>query len=801
MNKILLALGLTSAAALANPAPIDPSTFKRSIRVACVGDSITQGAKLEKGSTYPEQLQKMLGSAWIVKNFGKSGRTLLKQGDFPYWKEQIYQDALQFGPDVVIIKLGTNDTKPQNWRHIADFKNDYTALVESFRSLPSKPQVYLCTPCPVIGSGAFNITNSGIEKEIGWIRELAAGLDLGLIDMNTALSGKPEVLPDNVHPNEAGATLLATTAYSALTRKEPVTNIPLQESPDRLGWWREARFGMFIHWGVYSALAGEWKGQKVEGYAEHIQRIAKIKRDIYLEEVLKPFNPASFNADEWVRTAKETGMGYIIITAMHHDGVAMFDSKADDYNVVKTSQFGRDPLRELKAACDKHGIKLGVYYSHAIDWSLSGDPRFPEPNGPERRKACVERKALPQMMELIRNYQPAILWGDTPHHNPQELNLQILDALRKEDPNLILNGRIAGSSYGDYHTTSDRPAEFGLMTAPEEKDWEAIPTTNESYGYHAHDKSHKSPGHFIQLLAKAAARGGNLLLNIGPKGDGTFATEDRQILDAIAKWWKVNGESIRATERTPLAPQSWGESTLKENNLYLHVFDWPKDGKLLVGGLNAEVSNASLLVDPKIPLPIERIGHDLEITLPASAPDAADSVILLKCKNRPTGDTAQVLQTNSANKLSVFTAELLGPVDRKGWSLGKGTAITSHAKGWKTKDCAVRWKTRLTRPATFQVTVHYDAPEADKAKIETDGGAVAAKSQQTFGGTFSVTIGSQKLQGEVRQQGMDVAVDLGPIDLEPGDLEIKIQADEITGKELMLLKSLNLTPSKEKNHL
>jgi alpha-L-fucosidase len=562
----------------------------------------------------------------------------------------------------------------------------------------------------------------------------------------------------------------------------------------RLAWWREARLGMFIHWGVYSALAGEWKGQKVEGYAEHIQRIAKIKRDTYLEEVVKPFNPTAFDADEWVRAAKDTGMGYIIITAMHHDGVAMFDSKVDDYNVVRTSKFGRDPLRELKVACDKHGIKLGVYYSHAVDWSLSGDPRFPEPNGPERRKACVDRKALPQLLELIRNYQPAILWGDTPHQNPQELNLEILAALRKEDPGLILNGRIAGSTYGDYHTTSDRPAEFGPMTAPEEQDWEAIPTTNESYGYHAHDKSHKPAAHFIRLLAKAAARGGNLLLNIGPKGDGTFAEEDRRILDAIAQWWKVNGESIRGTVRTPLGPQSWGESTLKEKTVYLHVFDWPQDGKLLVGGLNAEVSGATLLADSATLLPCERIGPDLQITLPASPPDAADSVIAVHCKTRPTGDPARLLQTNTDNKLSVFTAELLGPVDRKGWSLGKGTSITSHAKGWTSKDCAVRWKTRLVKPATFQVIAHYDAPQADKTKVETDGGAVAARSEQTFAGTFTVSIDDQTLKGEVRQHGMNVAVDLGRVTLKPGQFDIKVEAGDITGKELMLLKSLTLLP-------
>ena len=169
-------------------------------------------------------------------------------------------------------------------------------------------------------------------------------------------------------------------------------------------------------------------------------------------------------------------------------------------------------------------------------------------------------------------------------------------------------------------------------------------------------------------------------------------------------------------------------------------------------------------------------------------------MILLNCKARPKGNPTQLLQTNTNNKLSVFTAELLGPVDRKGWSLGKGTSITSHAKGWKSKDCSVLWKTRLTQPATFQATLHYDAPEADKTKIETDGGAISAKGQQTYGGSFSVLIGNQTLKGTVSQAGMNVALDLGRISLEPGKHDISIKADEITGKELMLFKSLTLTP-------
>ena len=563
----------------------------------------------------------------------------------------------------------------------------------------------------------------------------------------------------------------------------------------RLGWWREARFGMFIHWGVYSAFGGVWKGQKVEGYAEHLQRIMKIPRDVYLEEVVKPFNPTEFSADEWVRTAKETGMQYIVITSMHHDGVAMFDSKVDDYNVVKTSKFGRDPLRELKDACDKYGVKLGFYYSHAQDWSLSGDPRYPEPNGPERRKACVERKALPQIKELIHNYRPAIFWGDTPHHNPKELNEEILAFLRQEDPNLIINGRVAGAAFADYASTPDRPLEFGPMTKPEEQDWEAIPTTNESYGYHSQDKSHKPPSHFIRLLAKAAAKGGNVMLNIGPMGTGRMAPEDLEILHAIGRWWKVNGDSIRGTTRTPLMRQAWGDSTLNGKSLYLHVFEWPSDGKLLVGGLNAQVEKAVLLADPEKPLSFDRSGQDVEIRLPAAAPDAADSVILVECRDVPAGDPAFLLQTNQPNILSVFFAELLGEQKKDGWRLGRGTATTANVTGWNRKDCGVRWSARLARKADFDVVLRYDAPGADgKAKVETMGGTVTTKSEDTFGGTFTVKIGPHTLSGEVSAQGENVEVKLGKVSLEPGPVTIEVAADKITGKELMRLKSLTLTP-------
>lgn len=215
-----LAALLTMNALAADPMPPTlPADCMARVRVACVGDSITQGSGLAKGQSYPSQLQVMLGDGWTVANFGLSGRTLLKKGDYPYWNEKIYQDALQSAPDVVIIMLGTNDTKPQNWKFEAEFVADYTELVKSFQALACKPKIYLCRPCPVLESGNFGITGKYVKEEILRIDQLAKDMGLGVIDMHQALAGKPEMLPDRVHPNAEGAGEMAKAAFQALTGK------------------------------------------------------------------------------------------------------------------------------------------------------------------------------------------------------------------------------------------------------------------------------------------------------------------------------------------------------------------------------------------------------------------------------------------------------------------------------------------------------------------------------------------------------------------------------------------------------
>ncbi|MEP2775277.1 MAG: GDSL-type esterase/lipase family protein [Luteolibacter sp.] len=199
--------------------PIDPADYKGEVKVACVGDSITQGAGAEKGKSYPSQLQRMLGDGWKVFNFGKSGRTLMKKGDHPYWKEKVYQQALGSKPDVVIIMLGTNDSKPQNWVYKAEFEADYRELVDSFQKLESKPRIYICRPCPVFGKN-YKISEAPVQEEIVIIDKLAAEMNIGLIDMHAALEDFPKLLPDGVHPNTEGAGKMAAAAFTALTGKE-----------------------------------------------------------------------------------------------------------------------------------------------------------------------------------------------------------------------------------------------------------------------------------------------------------------------------------------------------------------------------------------------------------------------------------------------------------------------------------------------------------------------------------------------------------------------------------------------------
>jgi hypothetical protein len=584
-------------------------------------------------------------------------------------------------------------------------------------------------------------------------------------------------------PASALGAVSTNSAELAWWRESMKTHDP------RIQWWREARFGMFVHWGVYSALGGTWRDQPVRGYAEHIQRMLKIPIPVYREQVAGKFNPTEFNADEWIRAARAAGMGYFIITAKHHDGFAMFDSKASDYNIVQATPFKRDPMKELKAACQKYGLKFGFYYSHAFDWGDANAPGndwdYDNPGGdrnlhggrnwweanpqllPKVRK-YVDEKSLPQLLELIRNYDPDILWFDTPHKLPDAENRRILQAVRAASPRVVINGRLV-RGLGDYDSTADRPAEF----TPHEGDWEGIPTTNESYGWNQNDLSHKPASHFIALLAKAAARGGNLLMNVGPMGNGRIDPKDLAILQGIGQWWQANGESIRNTTRTPLPVQAWGESTRKRNSLYLHVFTWPRDGKLVVGGLKSNIKRAYLLADPqRAPLQAVRLNPlDLQLDVPPTAPDPVDSVVVVECESDLVTDPARLLSpTVSTNLLRVFDGQLHGQL-----RFGAGKTSDAYVQNWMKPEDSISWPVRLNEASEFEVSVTYDAEAA------------------SAGGTYTVTVGNQSFAGTVAAGKNQIRL-LGRVPLQSGAFELRVAPQAIAGAELMRLRTVVLTP-------
>ena len=564
----------------------------------------------------------------------------------------------------------------------------------------------------------------------------------------------------------------------------------------RLGWWREARLGCFIHWNDASLLGGQWKGKTYEGYGEHIQRKAKIPCEEYRKEVAGKFNPTKFDADRWARLIQKAGMRYVIITAKHHDGFAVYDSDVSDFSIVKMSPYGRDPMVELKAACEKYGLKFGFYYSHAFDWGEPNGPGndwdYQNPGGdkhlhggrnwfdvhPEmtpRIRKYVDGKSLPQVLELITKYDPDIFWFDTPHKLPPEENLRILKAVRAAKPSIVVNSRVVQGydgwpgHFGDYASTGDRAVDFRSRDG----DWETIPTTNESYGYSKSDHSHKTPEFLVRVMVKAAARGGNMLLNIGPKGDGEIDAPDVEILSALGEWMDVNENSIRGTARTTLPVQAWGESTRKQNTFYLQVFDWPSDGTLELGGFLGTVHKAWLLSD-KTQTALNHKRTDkmsVQFQVSAEAPDLASSVIVVEVDDAENVDSNRPISTSTDNMLRAFDGIAVGGRFR----YGDGKALRNGASAWTRDGQAMTWPVYLAEPGKFKVVAEYK-PNKHSNK-------------------FIVEAGTEKISVTAKSGGKDyIKHDLGTVNLASGTQMIKVQADGVPKGDLMELRALHLNP-------
>jgi alpha-L-fucosidase len=395
--------------------------------------------------------------------------------------------------------------------------------------------------------------------------------------------------------------------HIAVSSKHQVAAIQDTETPvqhdARMAWWREARFGMFIHWGLYSIPAGTWEGKRYEFIGEWIMNSASIPVADY--KALAPkFDPTDFSAHTIVSLAKAAGMKYIVITAKHHDGFAMFDSKTDPFNVVAATPFHRDPIRELVEECRKQGLKLGFYYSQDQDWTApggaaykTGDHDVPTHHWDKAQEGefatYLHTKAIPQIKELLEHYGefPVVLWFDTPSVDMTPALAGEIVTLLNQHPNLIWNNRLGGGYKGD----TDTPEQYIPANGFPGRDWEACMTMNDTWGYKSYDTNFKSTETLLRNLIDIASKGGNYLLNIGPDAKGDVPPAEVERLQQIGKWLAVNGEAIYGTQPTlfgaeagsfsptekdgegkpKFVPEWKWRSTTKKDKIYIELLQWP----------------------------------------------------------------------------------------------------------------------------------------------------------------------------------------------------------------------------------
>jgi len=415
-----------------------------------------------------------------------------------------------------------------------------------------------------------------------------------------------------------------------------------QSNPDKMDWWKEAKFGLFIHWGVYSVPAGVYDGKDVVGYGgEWIMNDAKISKATY-QKYAKQFDPVKYDPEGWVKMAKDAGMKYLVITAKHHDGFALFKTKASKWNVVDATPFGKDLIKPLAEACHKQGIRLGLYYSQAQDWNNVGGAacrgHWDEAQYGSMDK-YLDNVAVPQVKELLSNYgQVDILWWDTSCDMTKERAEKFLPILAKY-PNLITNNRLGGGFNGDTET----PEQIVPATGFPGRYWETCMTMNDTWGYKSKDNNWKSPTVIIQTLIDIVSKGGNYLLNVGPTSEGLIPEPSIERLAEVGKWMKINGEAIYGTTASPFSSLTWGRCTQKGNKLYLHIFDWPQDGKISIP-LQNKIIRAYLFADPQRVLAVERTKTENTISLNGSATDKIASVVVVELNSAPKVFTGSVTE-------------------------------------------------------------------------------------------------------------------------------------------------------------
>jgi alpha-L-fucosidase len=573
------------------------------------------------------------------------------------------------------------------------------------------------------------------------------------------------------------AVALATISTSHAVEIMPESDEAFES---RMQWFNDAQFGLFIHYGVYSSLGGEWKGEPIGGYAEWIQRWGKITPEEYIPFAAK-FNPENLDADLWVKTAKAAGMKYMVITTKHHEGFCLWDSDYTEYDIGSSEGAGRDILAELKAACDKYGLKFGTYYS-IIDWHHPSQITERANNQPpmnDKEGYVTYMKA--QLKELIDNYDPAIMWfdGDWVKWWSLDDGVDLYNYLRELSPDMIINNRVAKRKTfkKDYGTPENSTPGAAL-----DHFWEACWTVNHSWGYKKSDTTWKDIDTLVQKQIDINTKGGNLLLNVGPYADGSWPQGSTDLLLQMGEWNAAHKDAVWGTKYIDLPQQNWGRvsqsetSTPEQGEIFAYIFNWPKDGALQVNGLQAESIEAFSYDGTPLASSAQKGGLKIDLSKATQTPSA--TVLRIKYSGLQQGKTAPSVDLGLKGDelmLQASDAKLNGATIK--------LQDNSYVGFWTDPKDSVTWTLNVPAPGTYAVKYLYSCAKG------------------YHGSDVLLQVGTQSLSAKVpaTKKWEDFQLlEAGAIQLnQVGTVETTVGFGEKQGKALFNLKAVIFEPISE----